>query len=145
MLEREFRDVVDALVGDQSLEKFRHEYEKLHQTLKKSHENEKRLIKKCRELNTEIVANAGKIQTALRLSTADKKTIQLLKKEIDKVLLCFEFYFTDHVQAWKLVTESQEKEKRAQDTIQLLKSEIQNLSELVEQGAKVNRFSSWRF
>lgn len=124
VLERDFREVLDELVGDQSLERFRHEYEKLHQTLKKSHENEKRLIRKCRELNSEIMTNAGKIQTALRLSNADKKTITLLKKEIDK--------------AWKLVTDSQEKERRAQDTIHLLKTEIQNLSELVEQGAKVS-------
>lgn len=32
------------------------EYEKLHRALKKSHESEKRLIKKCQELNGEIVA-----------------------------------------------------------------------------------------
>ena len=33
------------------MERFRSEYEKLHLALKKSHESEKRLIKKCRELN----------------------------------------------------------------------------------------------
>lgn len=33
------------------MERFRSEYEKLHRALKKSHESEKRLIKKCRELN----------------------------------------------------------------------------------------------
>ena len=38
-------------MGDKSLERFRSEYEKLHRALKKSHESEKRLIKKCRELN----------------------------------------------------------------------------------------------
>ena len=42
-LERDFRDVLNELVGDKSLERFRLEYEKLHHTLKKSHENEKRL------------------------------------------------------------------------------------------------------
>ena len=41
-LERDFRDVLNELVGDKSLERFRLEYEKLHHTLKKSHENEKR-------------------------------------------------------------------------------------------------------
>ena len=83
-------------MGDKSLEKFRVEYEKLHRALKKSHESEKRLIKRCRELNAEIVANAAKVQTALKLSQEDQKTIDSLKKEIEK--------------AWKMVDASHEKE-----------------------------------
>jgi len=123
-LERDFREVLSELVGDKSLERFRLEYEKLHHTLKKSHENEKRLIKKCRELNSEIVANAVKIQTALRLSMQDQQSIQLLKKEIDK--------------AWKMVDQAQDKERKARETIQRLKGEIGNLSRLVDQGAGLN-------
>ena len=84
-------------------------------------ESEKRLIKKCRELNSEIVANAAKVQTALKLSEEDQSTIAALKKEIEK--------------AWKLVDASHEKEARAKETIQQLKLEITNLSRLVEQGA----------
>lgn len=53
--------MLTELVGDKSLERFRQEYEKLHRALKKSHESEKRLIKKCRELNAEIVSNAAKV------------------------------------------------------------------------------------
>lgn len=67
-------------MGDQSLEKFRVEYEKLHQALKKSHESEKRLMQKCRELNAEIVANSAKVTTALKLSQEDKGTISSLKQ-----------------------------------------------------------------
>ena len=67
-LEHDFQEVLQELVGDKSLERFRQEYDKLHRALKKSHESEKRLIKKCRELNQEIVANAAKVQTALKLS-----------------------------------------------------------------------------
>eukprot|EP01112_Ceratiomyxa_fruticulosa_P012262 TRINITY_DN3387_c0_g1_i1.p1 TRINITY_DN3387_c0_g1~~TRINITY_DN3387_c0_g1_i1.p1 ORF type:complete len:125 (+),score=32.62 TRINITY_DN3387_c0_g1_i1:132-506(+) len=84
-LERDFQEVLTELVGDKSLEKFRVEYEKLHRVLKKSHESEKRLVKRCRELNTEIVANAAKVQTALKLSSEDQKTIETLRKEIEKV------------------------------------------------------------
>jgi len=108
-------------VGDKSLERFRHEYEKLHRALKKSHESEKRLIKKCRELNAEIVSNAAKVQTALKLSQEDQNTIASLKREIEK--------------AWKMVDASHEKEARAKETISQLKTEIANLSRLVEQGA----------
>ncbi|KAJ1637888.1 hypothetical protein T492DRAFT_900634 [Pavlovales sp. CCMP2436] len=120
-LERDFQEVLTELVGDKSLERFRLEYEKLHRALKKSHESEKRLIKKCRELNSEIVSNAAKVQTALKLSQEDQNTIVSLKREIEK--------------AWKMVDASHEKEARAKETIQQLKTEIQNLSRLVEQGA----------
>lgn len=66
-------------MGDSTLEKFRLEYEKLHRALKKSHDQEKRLVKKCRELNSEIVNNQAKIKTALRLSQEDQKTIANLQ------------------------------------------------------------------
>jgi chromosome segregation ATPase len=108
-------------MGDQSLEKFRVEYEKLHQALKKSHESEKRLMQKCRELNAEIVTNSAKVTTALKLSQEDKGTISSLKQEIEKL--------------WKMVDAAHEKESKARDTINQLKLEIANLTKLVEQGA----------
>merc|ERR1719407_29912 len=83
-LENDFQEVLQELVGDKSLERFRQEYDKLHRALKKSHESEKRLIKKCRELNAEIVSNASKVQTALKLSQEDQNTIASLKREIEK-------------------------------------------------------------
>lgn len=76
--------------------KLRLEYEKLHRALKKSHEQEKRLIKKCRELNGEIVNNAAKVQKALKLSQEDQATIGSLRKEIEK--------------AWTMVDVAHEKE-----------------------------------
>ena len=88
-------------------------------------ESEKRLIKKCRELNAEIVANAAKVQTALKLSEEDQSTISALKKEIEK--------------AWKMVDASHEKEARAKETITQLKLEIGNLSRLVS----TNGGASW--
>ncbi|EQC26211.1 hypothetical protein SDRG_15947 [Saprolegnia diclina VS20] len=120
-LEKDFQEVLTELVGDKSLERFRLEYEKLHRALKKSSLQEKKLIKKCRELNGEIVNNAAKVQTALKLSQEDQATIASLKKEMEK--------------AWKMVDASHEKEIRAKETITQLKDEITNLSRLVEQGA----------
>ncbi|KAF0757025.1 hypothetical protein AaE_004400 [Aphanomyces astaci] len=120
-LEKDFQEVLTELVGDKSLERFRLEYEKLHRALKKSNMQEKKLIKKCRELNGEIVNNAAKVQTALKLSQEDQTTIASLKKEMEK--------------AWKMVDASHEKEIRAKETINQLKDEITNLSRLVEQGA----------
>lgn len=40
--------------------------------LKKSHDSEKRLVKRCRELNAEIVEGAAKVQAALKLSEEDQ-------------------------------------------------------------------------
>lgn len=120
-LESDFQSVIGELLGDESLEKFRKEYEKLHQCLKKSHESEKRLMSKCRELNAEIVSNSAKIATALKLSQDDKSTIQKLKQELDA--------------AWKMVDTAHDKETRARETINSLKTEINELSKLVERGA----------
>ncbi|KAL0483555.1 hypothetical protein AKO1_014533 [Acrasis kona] len=124
VLERDFQEVLFELAGDEHLEKFRVEFEKLHRALMRAHENEKRLIKKCEELSQEIVANAGKVQTAINLSKEDQLTIVKLKQEIDKV--------------WKMVDASHKKEAKAKETIQLLTKEISTLSKLVDHGAGIS-------
>jgi len=120
-LEKDFQEVVSELMGDKTLEKFRVEYEKLHKALKTSHESEKRLMNKCRELNAEIVTNSSKVAQALKLSQDDQASIQQLKQELEK--------------AWKMVDAATDRESRARETIQSLKVEIANLTKLVEQGA----------
>uniref|UniRef100_A0A383VEV0 Cilia- and flagella-associated protein 58 central coiled coil domain-containing protein n=1 Tax=Tetradesmus obliquus TaxID=3088 RepID=A0A383VEV0_TETOB len=123
-LEGDFQEVLQELASDKGLERFRIEYEKLYRALKKSHDNEKRLVKKCRELNTEIVGNAAKVQTALKLSEEDQQTIVALKKEIEK--------------AWKMVDASHEKEAKAKEAITQLKAEIANLTRLAEAGSALS-------
>ncbi|KAI4891372.1 hypothetical protein NFI96_012548 [Prochilodus magdalenae] len=120
-LETEFQEVLKELVGDKNLEKFRVEYEKLTKALRKSHESEKRLMTKCRELNAEIVSNSVKVATAIKLSQEDQTTITSLKKEVEK--------------AWKMVDAAHEKELKAKETIQTLNQEIAALTKLVEQGS----------
>ncbi|CAF1523801.1 unnamed protein product [Rotaria sp. Silwood1] len=125
VMEDEFQAVLNELVGgDRSLDKFRTEYEKLHKALLKSHDSEKRLMQKCRELNAELVTNSAKVQSAMKLGDEDKNAIASLRKEIEK--------------AWKMVDAAHEKEQRAKETIQSLRIEINNLSKLVEQGAGIN-------
>lgn len=87
--------VLRELAADAQLDRFRSEYEKVFRALKKSHDNEKRLIKKCRELGAEIVGGAAKVQAALKLSDEDQATIAALKKEIEN--------------SWKMVDSSHEK------------------------------------
>lgn len=70
---------MNVLKGDETLEKFRIEYEKLHAVLKKSYENEKRLMEKCRALNAELVVNSSKVAALTRLSKDDLGTISSMK------------------------------------------------------------------
>ncbi|EFN51138.1 hypothetical protein CHLNCDRAFT_141344 [Chlorella variabilis] len=122
-IERDFQEVLRELAGDAALDRFRAEYEKVFRALKKSHDNEKRLIKKCRELNAEIVTGAAKVQAALKLSDDDQATIGALKKEIEN--------------SWRMVDSSHEKELKAKEQVASLKLEISGLTKLLEQGAAV--------
>ena len=49
---------------DASLEAFRQEYERLHAALVTSHTSEKRLMNKCRQLNSELITSAAKASRA---------------------------------------------------------------------------------
>ena len=70
-MEKEFRKILDELAGEQSLDKFRVEYEKLHRALNVSYHNEKKLLVKVKELNNDIVGNAAKLKMALQLTQED--------------------------------------------------------------------------
>ena len=126
-LERDFQEVLSQLVGDQSLERFRLEYEKLHRALKRLHEHERKLIKKVRELNTEIVEQRGEgAHGAQAPSQEDQNTIATLRKEIEVA-----------------AEDGRRRDPReggaaAKETINQLKDEIANLSKLVEKGAKLS-------
>uniref|UniRef100_A0A8C0BIM5 Cilia and flagella associated protein 58 n=1 Tax=Buteo japonicus TaxID=224669 RepID=A0A8C0BIM5_9AVES len=120
-MEKDFQEVINLLKGDKTLEKFRIEYEKLHAVMKKSHENEKRLMEKCRELNAELVVNSSKVAALTKLSKDDRGTIASMKTEIEK--------------AWKMVDTAYEKEQKAKETINSLQEETARLTNLLEQGS----------
>jgi uncharacterized protein with von Willebrand factor type A (vWA) domain len=102
-LERDFRDVLQSMMGEKSMERYRTEYEKLHRALKTSYESEKRLVKRCKELQDTIVQNATKVKAAIKLTQEDSNTISILKREVDK--------------AWKLVEAAKDKEGKARELI----------------------------
>lgn len=111
------------LQGDASLDKFRVEFEKLLQALRKSHDGEKRLMSKCRELNAELLANAAKVQSIVAGNEDDESAVAALQKEVE--------------QAWKMVDAARENESNLKETIEQLRQETQNLSAMVEQGSNV--------
>jgi hypothetical protein len=52
--------------------------------MKTSHDNENKLLKKCRELNADIIANAAKVNSAIKMTQEDSNTINFLKGELEK-------------------------------------------------------------
>lgn len=120
-LEKDFNEVLQQMVGERSMERFREEYEKLHRALKTSYESEKRLVKKCKELTDTIAGNLTRVKAAIKLTTEDSSTIGMLKKETER--------------AWRLVEQAKEKEEKARKIIQDLKGEIAHLHKIVEQGS----------
>mmetsp|Transcript_42898 Transcript_42898/g.100679 ORF Transcript_42898/g.100679 Transcript_42898/m.100679 type:complete len:845 (+) Transcript_42898:139-2673(+) len=123
VLENDYQETLRELSGRNAdvVEPFRAEYEKLFKALVKSHESEKRLVKKCRDLNAEITMNSQNVQTALKLSQEDQQNITQLKKDIE--------------QQHTMVEQSQLKEKQAREQIAQYKEDILELSAKMEQGA----------
>nr|VZI36376.1 unnamed protein product [Spirometra erinaceieuropaei] len=120
-LKREYDDVVRELNNNPELAKFREEYEKIMRALEKSHESEKRLMRKCRELKADIVSNKVKVTQAEQLTSDDPSNMIALKKELEK--------------AWALVSAANEKECKARDRIKGLKEEIATLGKIIETGS----------
>lgn len=121
LVSSEFVNVMNELVEDENLITFREEYEKLHDALRKCHNNEQKLIVKCKEMHMDITNNALRISEATRLAQEDQATIQALKKEIER--------------AWKQVDEAHEREDRACETIATLRTEVGNMTGIIEKHA----------
>lgn len=118
--DNEIQQVIQELKGDNTLERFTAAYEKLHKSFKKSHENERQLMQKCLELNTDIVTHGTKVTQLMTLSEEDKSTIASLKQEVEK--------------AWKLLDQNQQKEQDYKRTVESLETDIGNLRRLVQEG-----------
>jgi len=122
-LQKDYQDTVIELIGKKKeiVDPFRLEYEKLYKALMRSHEAEKRLTKKIRDLNSEISTSAQNVQTALKTAAEDQQQIATLRQEIDA--------------KQKLVEEANRKEEQAKETISKRKAEIEDLVSRIEQGA----------
>ena len=110
--------MLHELSGDKTLERFRIEYEKLNKALKTSHETEKRLIKRCKELNSDISANMSRVQVAIKLSQEDALAITQIQQDVKRT--------------WKAVDESREKEEELKKRGTELKQEFAELTRRIE-------------
>jgi chromosome segregation ATPase len=117
-VDQDFQYVLQEIAGDKTLERFRLEYQKLHKTLKTSHDTEKKLIKKCKELNSDIAANSVKVQIALKLSNEDNIAMEQVKQDVDRT--------------WKLVDAAREKEENAKKKLAEQKYELSEVRRKVD-------------
>ncbi|NWU39476.1 CFA58 protein, partial [Hylia prasina] len=120
-LEKDSQEFISILSRDEALEKFRVEYEKLLAIMKKSRENEKHLMVKCRKLSAELVEKSSKVAVLTKLTHDDGETISSLKLELEK--------------AWKMVDKAYEREQKTKETIDSLKKEISRLNNLMKERA----------
>ncbi|NWU05769.1 CFA58 protein, partial [Cephalopterus ornatus] len=120
-LEKDSQEFISLLKRDEALEQFRLEYEKLLAVMKKSRENEKHLMGKCRKLSAELVEKSSKVAVLTKLSKDDEETISSLKMELEK--------------SWKMVDTAYEKEQKAKETINSLQKEIACLNNLMKERA----------
>ncbi|XP_043203912.1 cilia- and flagella-associated protein 58-like [Amphibalanus amphitrite] len=123
-MEMEFEEVLQELSADTSLEKFQAEYRKLHSALQRSHQNERSLMDKYRELQAEIAAHSAEMATALKLAAEDKQAIEALKREVEK--------------AWKMVDLAHDREQEAKDTMESLQAEIAHMHQLAGQTEQIS-------
>ncbi|NXO14758.1 CFA58 protein, partial [Oriolus oriolus] len=120
-LEKDSQEFISILNRDEALEKFRVEYEKLLAIMKKSRENERHLMEKCRKLSAELVEKSSKVAVLTKLTKDDEETISSLKSELEK--------------AWKMVDKAHEREQKTKETINSLKKEILRLNNLMKERA----------
>ncbi|XP_066046667.1 cilia- and flagella-associated protein 58 [Chamaea fasciata] len=120
-LEKDSQEFINVLSRDEALEKFRVEYEKLLAIMKKSRENEKHLMGKCRKLSAELAEKSSKVAVLTKLTHDDGETISSLKSELEK--------------AWKMVDKAHEREQKTKETISSLKKEISRLNNLMKEKA----------
>jgi len=69
------------MAGEYGMAKFHDEFEKLFYTLKRVHENERRLTQKCRQLNDEIANNVARVSAVLEMTQQD----ELINNDIRQV------------------------------------------------------------
>merc|ERR1712159_573453 len=117
-LAQEYEDVMDEMLQDANLDKFRVQFEKLHNALQDATQSNGRLQVKNREVNAELVANAAKTAQSLKQNQDDQVAILQLKSELSK--------------AWTMFDSANEKEQRLREAVQTYKVEIQNLTRLCE-------------
>ncbi|KAG5512140.1 hypothetical protein JKF63_07608 [Porcisia hertigi] len=108
--ERHYQDLLMTLEGDDILDRFRVEYESLHNSLVSTYEGEGRLLRKCANLQADIDSCIRKAASAAELTRGDRDTITELRDETER--------------SSKKLGQIKEKEAQLREVITTVKQEI---------------------
>ena len=120
-LEINFQTVLEQIYDENALKSFKEQYEILHTLLIASHQKNQELLKRCQQLNNQILSNSTKVSSILQMSQEDEKTISGLRYEFEK--------------AWKMVEISQDSENKKRDIVDGLKAEVARLKKAADAGS----------
>ena len=81
-IEREFKQFLEEIVGNENLEAFRQQYQNIHENLKTTYEQELLYIKKCKQTNNQIFEKASSVRAAIRMAAAEVERISSLKTKV---------------------------------------------------------------
>jgi hypothetical protein len=84
-IEREFKNFLEEIVGNDNMEAFRGQYQNIHDTLKSTYEQELTYIKKCKQTNNTIFEKASNVRAAIRMAAAEVERISALKQKVSQV------------------------------------------------------------
>ena len=118
-IEREFRQFMDEIIGQQNLKRFKDEYQKIFKTLKTSYQSERKIVQRCKTMISEIWEKATNVKSAIRMAQEEVDKIQSLKIKVEEEQI-------------KLGSRKED-EKTKQAQILKLKLEIEALDELSKQ------------
>jgi chromosome segregation ATPase len=122
-MEREFQHVIAEMSGDQSIERFRKQFQSLYDNLRMSHDNERAILQKCKELNNQISLGLSYIKNSEGLTRADASNIKLLANELEK--------------ARTVMHSAQLKEERDKSKIEHLQLALKNLQNVIKESEGV--------
>lgn len=126
-IEEDFLNVIGEITDVANIRQFTDIYRQLHSLLMDSHNKNKQLTNIVQILNNQILSNATKVSSLLKMSEDDHKCIEKYREEFDR--------------AWKLVSTTQEKEMKAKDIVESLKGQVNNLSNhVMEQNTEEENF-----
>ncbi|CCW64007.1 unnamed protein product [Phytomonas sp. EM1] len=120
-IEHRYVEVMQELSAEPRFERLKLEYERIYRLLSKSHEGERHLMEKIKELRDELKDHESRIGTALELSREDAQSIAALRKEIEK--------------AWAMADMAHTREVESRELIQVLMKQVADLDEQVEHSA----------
>ncbi|KAJ3019476.1 UNVERIFIED_CONTAM: hypothetical protein HDU68_010648 [Siphonaria sp. JEL0065] len=125
LCETEFQTTLDSISGNDDLERFRLEYEKMHKAVLRSRHHAMVLGRQHHELAKEFQVNAIATEEAARVSVGDQLAIKQLKEQIQS--------------AEVLIEANNKNEENLREELRQLRLDISSLSSQLKQGDTLSR------